>query len=297
MRGRCHQLVVVLQEAICEQLEALDGSARFEETVWQRDGGGGGRSRILEDGAVFEKAGVNVSAVHGRVPEALAASMQGQGDDFYATGVSLVLHPRNPHAPTTHANFRYIERGDAAWFGGGADLTPYVLYDEDATHFHDVFARTCDRHEPTLYPRFKTWCDDYFHLPHRGEGRGIGGIFFDHVQPSESMDMEALFAWWADLGRAFLPAYVPIAERRVELPYDDDLRRWQLQRRGRYVEFNLLYDRGTLFGLKTGGRVESILMSLPALVRWDHDAEPEPGSDRARLLDVLRHPRDWRTTS
>ncbi|MDP6945221.1 MAG: oxygen-dependent coproporphyrinogen oxidase, partial [Myxococcota bacterium] len=275
--------------------EALDGSARFVETIWQREEGGGGRTRILEGGAVFEKAGVNVSAVYGKVPEALAGSMSGEGDQFYATGVSLVLHPCNPHVPTTHANFRYIERGDTAWFGGGADLTPYVLYDEDATHFHDVLAGTCDRYDPAFYPRFKAWCDTYFYLPHRGEGRGVGGLFFDDVRPTASMDMEALFGWWSDLGRAFLPAYVPIVERRMDTTYDEALRRWQLQRRGRYVEFNLLYDRGTVFGLKTGGRVESILMSLPGLVRWDHAVVPEPGSEGARLLDALRTPREWRT--
>ena len=295
MRGRSHQMVLVLQDAICARLEELDGRAGFKETLWEREGGGGGRTRILESGGMFEKAGVSVSAVHGKVPEALAASMQGEGEDFFATGVSLVLHPHNPHVPTTHANFRYIERGDSAWFGGGADLTPYVLYEEDATHFHDVLARASDRHSPAFYPRFKAWCDEYFFLPHRGEGRGIGGVFFDHVKPSETHDIEALFSWWADMGRAFLPAYVPIVERRAQTEFDDALKRWQLQRRGRYVEFNLIHDRGTLFGLKTGGRIESILMSLPPLVRWDHNVVPEPGSPQARLLEVLKQPREWRS--
>jgi len=295
MRDRCHQLVLTVQDTICERLEALDGAARFQETIWEREAGGGGRTRILESGGLFEKAGVNVSAVHGTVPEALAGSMRGSGDSFYATGVSLVLHPRNPHVPTTHANFRYIERGDTAWFGGGADLTPYVLYEEDARHFHDVLATTCDAHSPDFYPRFKRWCDEYFHLPHRGEGRGVGGVFFDDVRPSETHDMESLFSWWSDMAHSFLPAYVPLVERRSNLDYDDALRRWQLQRRGRYVEFNLLYDRGTIFGLKTGGRIESILMSLPALVRWDHAVVPEPGSSEARLLEALREPREWRT--
>lgn len=297
MRERCHQTVLALQDAICERLEALDGEARFQETLWDREAGGGGRTRILESGALFEKAGVNVSAVHGTVPEALAGSMRGEGDSFYATGVSLVLHPRNPHAPTTHANFRYIERGDTGWFGGGADLTPYVLYEEDATHFHDVLATTCDRHSAEFYPRFKRWCDEYFHLPHRAEGRGVGGVFFDDVRPSQDLDMEALFSWWSEMGRSFLPAYVPILERRSDLPYDEALRQWQLQRRGRYVEFNLLYDRGTIFGLKTGGRIESILMSLPPLVRWDHAIVPAAGSPEARLLKALQTPREWRTPS
>ena len=296
MRERCHEFVLGLQETICERLEAIDGQACFEETLWEREGGGGGRTRILQEGAVFEKAGVNVSAVFGAVPEAMVDAMDGDGDTFYATGVSLVLHPRNPHVPTTHANFRYIERGNTAWFGGGADLTPHVLYDEDAAHFHEVLGAACDRHNPDFYPRFKTWCDGYFYLPHRGEGRGVGGIFFDGVKPTDALDMEALFRWWSDVGASFLPAYLPILERRRECAYDDALRKWQLQRRGRYVEFNLLYDRGTSFGLKTGGRIESIFMSLPAPVRWDHAVTPEPGTNQARLVDVLRAPREWRST-
>ena len=297
MHARCHQLVLVMQDAICERLEALDGGATFQETLWERDAGGGGRTRILESGQVFEKAGVNVSAVHGEVPQALAGAMRGEGDTFFATGISLVLHPKNPHVPTTHANFRYIERGDTGWFGGGADLTPYVLYPEDATHFHDVLANTCDRYDPEFYPRFKRWCDEYFHLKHRGEARGVGGVFFDDVRPSDTHDLEGLFSWWADMARSFLPAYLPIVERRSELAYDEALKRWQLQRRGRYVEFNLLHDRGTLFGLKSGGRIESIFMSLPPLVRWDHAVVPEPGSPEAALLEVLTSPREWRTTA
>lgn len=293
MRDLARQTVETLQDTICGALEALDGRGRFRQTIWDRDGGGGGRTRVMEGGAVFEKAGVNVSAVHGELPEALAAKMGGDGREFYATGLSLVIHPNNPHVPTTHANFRYIERESGGWFGGGADLTPYVLYEEDAEHFHRVLAEACDRHEPTFYPRFKAWCDEYFHLKHRQEARGIGGLFFDYLRPGEDLDRDALYAWWKDVGEAFVPAYAPIVERRNGLAYDDSLRRWQLQRRGRYVEFNLVYDRGTLFGLQTGGRIESILMSLPPLVRWDHGIEAEPGSDRAALIDVLRTPRDW----
>lgn len=295
MQTRCHKLVLTLQDLICERLEGLDGKARFQETLWEREGGGGGRTRILESGAIFEKAGVNVSAVHGEVPEALAGVMRGNGSTFFATGISLVLHPHNPHVPTTHANFRYIERGDTGWFGGGADLTPYVLYKDDATHFHDVLADACDRHHPDFYPRFKRWCDEYFHLPHRGEARGVGGVFFDDVRPDEALGLEELFSWWEEMGRAFLPAYAPIVERRCGLSYDDALRRWQLQRRGRYVEFNLLHDRGTLFGLKSGGRIESIFMSLPPMVRWDYGITPEEGSPEAELLEVLTSPREWRT--
>lgn len=294
MRQRASRKVEALQDVICARLEGLDARGSFVETRWRRPGGGGGRTRVLEGGELFEKAGVNVSAVFGDVPAALAGSMAGGGDTFFATGVSLVLHPANPHVPTTHANFRYVERGDTAWFGGGADLTPYVLYDEDARHFHETLGATCDAHDPAFYPRFKAWCDEYFYLPHRGEARGIGGIFFDHITPSEAHDAEALFAWWGETGEAFLPAYVPILERRRSMGWDEALRRWQLQRRGRYVEFNLVLDRGTSFGLKTGGRVESIFMSLPPLCRWDYDVQPEPGTGQVELLEVLRAPRNWR---
>ncbi len=297
-RGRAETFVLELQDAICTALEAFEPSARFREDRWQRDGGGGGRSRVLEGGAVFEKAGVNVSAVWGEVPDAVKAQMPGDGDTFFATGVSLVLHPNNPHAPTTHANFRYLERGSVGWFGGGADLTPYVLYEEDVTHFHGALAAACaegppEGDGPTRYARFKRWCDEYFWNSHRGEARGVGGIFFDHQRPQAGETMEQLFTFWTACGSAFVPAYVPILERRHTLPYDDALRHWQLVRRGRYVEFNLLHDRGTKFGLQTNGRIESIFMSLPPLVRWDYDSHPAEGTPEARLVEVLRQPRPW----
>jgi len=282
-----------LQDRICAALEAVECEATFREDPWERPGGGGGRTRVIEGGAVFEKGGVNTSAVWGEVPPALKAQMPGDGPRFFATGVSLVLHPRNPHVPTTHANFRYIERGEVGWFGGGADLTPYVLYDEDAAHFHRTLRAPCDAFDASLYPRFKAWCDRYFYLPHRKEARGVGGIFFDHVMPDATHGLDALFAWWRATGEAFLPAYLPIVARRRALPWDDALRTWQLQRRGRYVEFNLIHDRGTRFGLETDGRTESILMSLPPLVRWDYGVEPDPGTEEARLLEVLRAPRGW----
>ena len=293
MRIQARKTVEGLQDAICQALESLDGKATFREDLWERPGGGGGRTRIMADGAVFEKAGVNVSAVEGELPATLQAQLEGEGAEFYATGVSLVLHPRNPHMPTTHANFRYIERGGKGWFGGGADLTPYILYEDDARHFHEVLGQTCDRHHAHLYPRFKTWCDEYFYIPHRKEGRGVGGIFFDYLQPDENWDIDGLFTWWKEIGEAFLPAYMPIAERRMDTPYDDAQRTWQLQRRGRYVEVNLVYDRGTIFGLKTDGRIESILMSLPSPVRWDYAVEPKEPY-QAELLDVLRTPKNWR---
>jgi coproporphyrinogen III oxidase len=297
MRERARAFVEDLQDRICARLEALDGRVPFREDRWERPGGGGGRSRVLEGGGVFEKAGVNVSTVFGDVPPALAEVLEGDGGDFWATGISLVLHPESPHVPTTHANFRMVARGDDAWFGGGADLTPYVLYDEDARHFHRVLRETCDRHDPSFHARFKVWCDRYFFLPHRGETRGVGGLFFDHLRPGDpgagGLDAEALFAFWCDCAEAFVPAYLPIAERRRETPWTEAERLWQLRRRSRYVEFNLLYDRGTAFGLRTGGRIESIFMSMPPLLRFDYDVKPAPGSPEARLLDVLRSPRDW----
>ncbi|MCC6625028.1 MAG: oxygen-dependent coproporphyrinogen oxidase [Deltaproteobacteria bacterium] len=311
LRARARAVVEGLQDAITGALEAVDGGARFREDLWSRAAGGGGRSRVLEGGRVFEKAGVNVSAVWGEVPRAVASTMPGEGPSFFATGVSLVLHPLSPQVPTTHANFRYIERGSFAadgtaagdvehtgWFGGGADLTPYLLYEDDARHFHVTLKAACDTGGAHFYPRYKAWCDEYFRNTHRDEGRGVGGIFFDWLRPGVAeageRDLEALFGFWERVGASFLPAYLPIVERRRDAPWTEEDRRWQLERRGRYVEFNLLHDRGTKFGLQTGGRVESILMSLPPLVRWDYAApEPAPGTPGARLLEVLRRPVDW----
>jgi coproporphyrinogen III oxidase len=233
------------------------------------------------------------------VPDVVKPQMPGDGECFLATGISLVLHPSNPHVPTTHANFRYLERGATGWYGGGADLTPYVLYEDDASHFHQVLKAACDATDLSYYPRFKRWCDTYFRNTHRGEGRGVGGLFFDHLLPhgtsprSEPHDIDTLTAFWRQAGESFLPAYLPIVERRMGLPYDETLRRWQLVRRGRYVEFNLLHDRGTKFGLETQGRIESIFMSLPPLVRWDYDVKVAPGSPEAALIAVLETPRAW----
>jgi len=283
------QFIRALQLEICAELERLDGAGRFREDTWEREGGGGGQARVLEEGTVFEKAGVNTSVVFGQLPEAFARKLQGEGTQFWAGGISLVLHPRSPLVPTVHANFRFIQQGGKAWFGGGADLTPYYLFDEDAQHFHRTLRAACDRHGPALYPRFKQTCDQYFFLPHRGEARGVGGIFFENL----GGDLHAERALVEDCARAFLPAYVPIVERRVGLPYSGDQRAWQEIRRGRYVEFNLVYDRGTLFGLETRGRTESILMSLPPRVRWVYDHHPAPGTEEARLVEVLRTPREW----
>ena len=277
-----------LQDRITRAIEELDGE-RFREDAWAREGGGGGRTRVIEEGSVFEKAGVNFSSVHGNLPEQFASKIPlGSGTEFFATGVSLVFHPRSPMIPAVHANFRYLEKGDAQWFGGGMDLTPCYPYAEDAVHFHKTLKSACDRHDPEFYPRFKKWCDEYFMLKHRSEMRGVGGIFFDYLQG----DRDKNFGFVCDAGSAFLDAYLPIARRHVKEPYGEHERQYQLYRRGRYVEFNLLYDRGTIFGLETRGRTESILMSLPPLVRWVYDFKPEPGSREDKALEFYQ-PKDW----
>jgi coproporphyrinogen III oxidase len=278
-----------LQDRICQALEGLDGSGRFREDAWDRPGGGGGRTRVMSDGGVFEKGGVNFSQVSGQLAEEFARQIPGEGRAFSATGISLVLHPRSPLVPTVHANFRFLSKGQRQWFGGGADLTPYYPYREDVIHFHRTWQRVCQQHAPLIdYQRLKRWCDEYFFLPHRQEARGVGGIFFDYLEE----DLESLFAFVRACGAAFLDAYPPIVQRRKDEPYTDQQRAFQEFRRGRYVEFNLLYDRGTLFGLKTGGRTESILMSLPPVVRWHYDYKLEPGSREAELYEFLK-PRDW----
>ena len=302
---RAREAFEVLQDRICERLETIDGHARFREDRWDYRPGrtdhedGGGRTRVLEGGAVFEKAGVNLSAVRGALTAAMAAHLGVDETGFFATGISLVVHPVNPHVPTVHMNLRYFRVASPAalpdaeplrqWFGGGADLTPYLLDEDDARHFHAILKAACDRHDPRHYPRFKRWCDTYFRNPHRGEARGVGGLFFDDLD----RDPEATFAFVRDVGDAFLPAYATIVERNLDRPSTDAERRWQLQRRGRYVEFNLLHDRGTGFGLETGGRIESIFMSLPPLVRWDYDARDTCGPAADALLAVLREPREW----
>jgi coproporphyrinogen III oxidase len=279
-----------LQDRICAALEQTDGPGRFREDIWQREGGGGGRTRVLADGGVFEKAGVNFSDVHGQFSEEFAAQVPGEGREFTATGISLVLHPRSPLVPTVHANFRFLTKGAKQWFGGGADLTPYYPFREDVIHFHRVWKSVCEMHTHIVdYSRLKKWCDEYFFLAHRSEPRGVGGIFFDYLEG----DLDSIFAFVQACGDAFLESYLPIVSRRKHLPFTDRQRAFQEYRRGRYVEFNLIYDRGTLFGLKTGGRVESILMSLPPMARWRYDYRPEPGSPEAELYDTYLKPRDW----
>lgn len=270
-------------------IEALDSPARFVSDPWTRHGGGGGDTRILANGHHIEKAAVNFSAVHGETPANLSERIT--GSEFYATGVSIIVHPRNPYAPTFHANIRYFETDDGrAWFGGGADMTPYYFFTDDAQHFHSVLAAACDRHAVTDYRQWKIACDEYFHLPHRGEARGIGGLFFDHLTDN----LDEVWAFQRDLADNLLAAYVPVLERRIDTPYGERETTWHRIRRGRYVEFNLVWDRGTKFGLETGGRTESILASLPPLATWVYDYEPEPHSPEADLLGVLRSPaRSW----
>jgi len=287
--NKCSAYFQGLQDRICVALEELDGSAKFREDLWQREGGGGGRTRTLTNGAVWEKAGVNFSQVRGELSEEFARQIPGEGREFTATGISLVLHPQNPKVPAVHANFRFLTKGGKEWFGGGSDLTPCYPYREDVIHFHQTWKQVCDRHQAVAdYQRFKKWCDDYFYLPHRGETRGVGGIFFDYLEGHG----EKTFAFVSDCGDSFLSAYLPIAEKRNAEVFSSDQKVFQEYRRGRYAEFNLLYDRGTIFGLKTGGRIESILMSLPPVVRWEYDFRPKSGSREADLVEFLR-PRDW----
>lgn len=282
-----------LQSRIIAELEELDGGANFERDAWKRQGGGGGLSCVLNDGKVFERAGVNFSHVYGtRMPPSATKSRPAlAGRAFEAIGVSLVIHPRNPYVPTTHANYRFFIAGDDAWwFGGGFDLTPFYPFEEDVIHWHETAKAACDPFGDDVYPRYKKWCDEYFFLRHRDETRGVGGLFFDDVNEA---GFEKSFEFMRSTGDAFLPAYKPIVKKRVGHAYGDRQREFQLYRRGRYVEFNLIYDRGTLFGLQSGGRTESILMSMPPRVRWEYNWQPEAGSPEERLYRDFLKPRDW----
>jgi len=299
-RDRWISYIKELQNTICAALEKADGKAVFATDEWERDGGGGGRTRVIADGNVIEKAGVNTSVVWGKVNDAMRAQLTLDGYRWFACGLSLVIHPVNPYVPTTHANWRYFELSDEEgnltdrWFGGGSDLTPYYLFDEDARHFHSTFRDAMEPFGGERYPAYKCWCDEYFVNKHReDEMRGIGGVFYDHLRPVDDADAERLFAFQRANGDAFLSAYMPIVERRKDLAYGEREVEWQEIRRGRYVEFNLIHDRGTLFGLKTSGRTESILMSLPPRARWGYNYQPAEGSPEAELLDACKHPRDW----
>jgi len=299
MKEKFYAYIETLQNTICDKLEAIDGSATFQEDLWERPEGGGGRTRVIQNGNVFEKGGVNISAVHGELPDSMKAYFKVEQADFFACGLSLVLHPENPMVPTVHANWRYFELYDKngkvvdQWFGGGQDLTPYYIFEEDAMHFHTVCKQACDQHHPEFYNEYKQKCDSYFWNTHRNEARGVGGLFFDYCKPTEEFSLEQWYNFVTEVGDSFLPSYVPIVERRKAMPFSKKQRDWQEIRRGRYVEFNLVHDKGTLFGLKTNGRIESILMSLPPKVQWRYDHNPEPGSEESKLLNVLMSPRNW----
>lgn len=286
--ARAAKLFETQQAAICQELARLDGSRQFAFDRWERAGGGGGLTAVLDQGALFEKAGVNTSSVWGTLDDAALRKLGGQERSFFATGISMVLHPRSPMVPTMHANFRYLTRGSDGWFGGGSDLTPYYPQRDDVVEFHRGWKQICDRHDESYYPRLKTWCDDYFYIPHRGETRGVGGIFFDDLRD----DLERIFAFVTDCCQNVLVPYVHIVKRRRDEPYGEREREFQLHRRGRYVEFNLVCDRGTTFGLATHGRTESILMSLPPLARWTYAYEPEPGSRESHAMTYFQ-PQDW----
>ena len=305
MRARFEKMIRAAQDEIVAAVEELDGQ-KFQEDAWTRPGGGGGISRVLQDGNVFEKAGVNVSVVYGQMPPEAYRAATGEGGGgkdmipFFAAGISSVMHPKNPMAPTVHFNYRYFETDApegaegaprAWWFGGGTDLTPSYIFNDDAAHFHGTLKDVCDKHDEEFYPRFKEWADDYFIIKHRmNERRGIGGVFFDDMN---DRPQEELLAFATDMAGAVVPAYVPLVAKHVDDEYTEQQREWQQMRRGRYVEFNLVYDRGTTFGLRTGGRIESILMSLPLTARWQYDMHPEEGSREADALDAFRNPRTW----
>ena len=316
-RARARQLLMGLQDSICSGLESLDGEGRFLEESWERPEGGGGRSRVMKAGAVFEQGGVNFSEVEGdRLPPSILGQRpEAEGHRWFAIGTSMVLHPRNPWVPTVHLNYRYFQAGPVWWFGGGADLTPYYPFLEDARHFHRTLKQACDGVDAAYYTVFKPWCDEYFFLRHRDESRGVGGIFYDYQDASGELyrgpdpqgaaaeagraagpirhDWEKLLSLASACGNAFLPSYRPIVERRQPISWGERERQFQLYRRGRYVEFNLVFDRGTIFGLQTRGRTESILMSLPPLVRWEYGYAPEPGSRESLLTDVFTRPQNW----
>lgn len=284
-----------IQDEICQALEKLDGSASFEEELWEREGGGGGRTRIIQNGRILEKGGVNFSAVYGKLPETLKKSFGVDEDDFFATGVSIVIHPNNPLVPIIHMNIRYFELNDQIrWFGGGIDLTPHYVDETDARYFHQQLKAVCDKHDRTFYGKFKRWADDYFYIRHRQETRGVGGVFYDKLNSENTgLSMDEIFAFSCDLGRTFAPTYTTLVEKNRHKTFTEQQKNWQLIRRGRYVEFNLVWDSGTKFGLETNGRIESILMSLPAQANWAYDYHPEAGSEEAKTLSLLRKGINW----
>eukprot|EP01039_Chlorochromonas_danica_P000982 gene981-1066_t len=302
MRRRFEQLLRKAQLDICAAIEEADGEAKFRPDPWVREGGGGGITRVLSGGKVWEKAGINLSVVYGNMPKATLDMAAARGADrakgsvgdkvpFFACGLSSVMHPRNPHCPTMHFNYRYFETDAGVWwFGGGTDITPFYLDREDVTNFHSTYKKACDKHDPSFYPKFKKWADEYYHITHRGETRGVGGIFFDDLNDREP---EKLYEFCKTCLENVAPAYVPIINKHKNDPFTEEEKKWQLIRRGRYAEFNIIYDRGTIFGLKNGGRIESIMMSLPEIARWEYDHKPVPGSREDEILQIFKKPVDW----
>ena len=290
-----------LQDSICIALEKADGSGKFLEENWKREEGGGGRSRVMKNGSVIEKGGIMFSAVHGETPEFLLKEKQhsvndkiSSGSTFYATGISIVIHPKNPMVPIIHMNIRYFEvSNETKWLGGGIDLTPHYIVKEDANYFHSKLKKVCDRHNSSYYNKFKEWADNYFFIKHRNETRGIGGIFFDRLNAEENMSFEKNLTFWKEVGEAFAPIYCHLINKNKNISFNEDQKKWQLLRRGRYVEFNLIYDKGTKFGLETNGRTESILMSLPALAGWEYNYEPAKNSPEERTQSLLRKGISW----
>jgi coproporphyrinogen III oxidase len=289
-----------IQDEICAALELTDGKAHFEEEQWKREGGGGGRTRIIQNGTIFEKGGVNFSAVHGKLPESIKKSLKVDEDDFFATGISIVIHPNHPIVPIIHMNIRYFELPTTVnsaepvrWFGGGIDLTPHYVIEDDARFFHSGLKSVCDKFSPDFYNRFKQWADDYFFIKHRDETRGIGGIFYDRLTADNDLTWDNIFEFSKALGRSFIPAYNELVNRNRDKQFTEEQQNWQYQRRSRYAEFNLVYDAGTRFGLETNGRIESILMSLPPTTKWVYNFQPEPGSEEEKTLSLLKKGINW----
>lgn len=283
-----------LQDQICSALEQADGTGKFQEDRWERPGGGGGRSRVLGGGSVIEKGGVNFSAVYGPTPEKILSALNLQAADFFATGVSIVMHPKSPMVPIIHMNVRYFEMSNGTyWFGGGIDLTPHYVVEEDARLFHNALKSTCDQFDEAYYPKFKKWADDYFYIKHRQETRGIGGIFFDRLSGKTDEEKTSKWQFVQAVGETFAPVYTALIEKNKNLPYSAPHEAWQRLRRGRYVEFNLVYDKGTKFGLDTDGRTESILMSMPPMASWEYNHQPESGSAETETLALLKKDIDW----
>jgi coproporphyrinogen III oxidase len=294
MKNKASESFKALQDSICRDLEALDGLAHFEEDIWQRSGGGGGRTRVIQNGDVIEKGGVNFSSVYGEINDLMQKKLNMPKGEFYAAGISIVLHPKNPHMSIIHMNLRYFELNNKnSWFGGGIDVTPHYINNAEAKFFHKLLKETCDQFDSNYYPDFKKWADDYFYIPHRKETRGIGGIFFDNLSENDQFTLDQRLEFVKGIGNIFIPTYSYLVSNNKERSFNEQQKQWQLIRRGRYVEFNLIYDAGTKFGLESEGRIESILMSLPLQANWVYDFKPLPNSEEEKTLNSLKKNIDW----